>query len=259
MVDAWNLTILKPLDLAVVAGGGFTNPANLQSYQPGEKATLPVGAPFQVYDLGSAQDIRQLALLYTTLDGGDSIRITASNNADGVTAAVLDTGVMVADAVALARPSGYRHFFYHRLAGSQSARYVRVTAAIAGANAYAGRLVVGTPFQPELNANFGDASWGYEELDQPELLDSGVEVLYENDAPPVFQFTLGELSEAEFNASLEPLSRLQHEGVPVLVVRRPDAHTYRHNALYYGLLRMSPPIAVDYDVFEAQCKIRSML
>ena len=95
--------------------------------------------------------------------------------------------------------------------------------------------------------------------DQAEVLDSGVEVLYELDAAPYLQFTLDWLTEAEVEESINPLGRLQHEGVPVLVARRPDPHPYLHNALYYGILRVRPTVAVDYDTFETQCTIRGML
>ena len=258
MVDAWNLTILDAVPATVETANGWGQTELLLTSQPGERASMPAGADACVLDLGASVSVRQIALLYTTLEEGDTIRLTASDNADGITGAVLDSGVMELDEVALARPSGYRHFFYHRVAGSKKARYVRVASNVA-ATRYAGRLMAGDPWQPENNAIFGETSWGYEEADQDEVLDSGVSVLYEMDPAPIFQFTLDWITEEELNDRADLLSRRQWEGVPVMVMRRPDPHTNLHNALYYGLLKMAPVVAVDFDTFSVSCSVRSML
>lgn len=258
MVDAWNLTVLQPYP-ATRTTGPVTGDM-LLTRQPGEKAVLGAAATTDfVFDLGSSLPIRQAALLYTSLGAGAQVRITASDNANGLTGAVFDSGFMTLDALALAAPLGYRHFFHHLLGAGPSARYVRVSVVNPNGAAYAGRLVVGNPFQPEYNANLGDAAWGFEEADSPELLDSGVEVLYEGRAAPMFQFTLGWLTEAELEEEWLPLTRLQHEGEPVLVVKRPDPHTYRHSGLYYGLLRAKPPVAMEFDTYEAEASVRGML
>lgn len=255
MVDAFNLTVLVPAPLVVSASSLVTNPANVLTLQPGEKATTS-GAGYTIFDLGAVLPIRQVFVGYTSAVA-QTFRARASLSADGTTAALFDTGASAVDAQALARPLGYRHWFYHHAAGHVNARYVRIDHSATGVDV--GIIEIGRAIQLEYNADYGDTSWGYEEADEPELLDSGVEVIYEATPAPVFNFTATWVTQAEMTADWEELGRLQHEGTPVVVARRPDVHAARHNGLYYGRLRMVPIVAQDFDMYEAQGRIRSMV
>lgn len=263
VAPAFNMTVLESREYLITSAVGISNSANLLTPQPGEKATHTAAQATLVLDLRAQMFLNQFALLYasdltnTALGLPNTWRIELSTTSD-FTNIVMDTGniTMGAEGYEL-RPEGYRHAFYHHLSAVQG-RYVRLT--INGElNRTYGRLMVSRAVQPEYNADYGDTSWGYEEADEPELLDSGVEVLYETTPAPIFQFRLSWLTEEEMNKDWEPLSRLQHKGTPVLVARRPDPHTWRHNGLYYGRLRLQPIIAADFDMYEVQGKIRSMV
>lgn len=265
MPELFNLTVGRPLSLTsggnVTAVTGFASvgaTSNLFTAQPGEVVAVPTGASSLILDLGAVTTLRQIALMYTSLVTGDTVRARASLSADGVTSPVCDSGAVAVDALGLLRPDGYRHWFFHNAAGTFAARYIRIDVSVSAART-AGLLLVLNPLQLEYNVDFGSTSWGYEEADDGEILDSGVEVLVERTAAPVLNFTATWVSEAELAAGWEELSRLQHEGVPVLVARRPDVHTARHNGLYYGRLRMIPVVAAEYDMFEVQGRIRSMI
>lgn len=257
MSEPFNLTAGKPLDVTIISSWNFVTTANLLTHQPGEKAVTSNETGFAVdVDLGSARPVRQFALLYTNLTPGvDAINVLVSNNAD--MSSPTDFGWVQVDPTT--RPAGYVHAFHH-LSAPVTARYVRFAISTASPKVLEiGRLVVLNPLQLEYNPDFGSTSWGYDEADDGEILDSGVEVLVERAAAPVLNFTATWVTQAEMEAGWEELGRLQHEGVPVLVVRRPDPHAGRHNGIYYGRLRMVPVVASEFDMFEVQGRIRSML
>lgn len=263
MPEAFNLTVGtdRAASGTFTAVTGFASTAMLApllTAQPGEKVVIPTGASSLIIDLGAAVPIRQIALMYTELPAGNTVRARCSLSADGVTSPLFDSTATAIDAQGLARPSGYRHWIYHHAAGSVTARYVRLDFSLGAARA-AGRLFITNPLQLEYNVDFGSTSWGYEEADEGEILDSGVEVLVQRTAVPVLNFTATWVTQAEMDAGWEELGRLQHEGTPVLVVRRPDVHAGRHNGIYYGRLRMVPVVAAEYDMFEVQGRIRSMV
>ncbi len=261
MPETFNLTAGKE-NISTVLSSSNTAPGavvgNLLKAQPGENCGFLSGAGFVVLDMGAVVSLRQVVVLYTSLAGADTIRVRCSTNADGVTSPLFDSTASAIDAQGLARPSGYRHWIYHHLAGVVSARYIRIDFSTAAAFTV-GRVFATNPLQLEYNPDFGSTSWGYDEAEEGEILDSGVEVLVERFAAPQLNFTATWVTQTEMDAGWEELGRLQHEGVPVLVVRRPDVHAGRHNAIYYGRLRMVPIVAAEFDMFEVQGRIRSMV
>lgn len=254
MPETFNLTVGEGIPFNITSQGAWTNPGGFHSFQPGDKASTP-GGTVLIADLGSPIPVRQIAFLYTNIGAGDSVRFRASLSADGMTSPLIDTS-FTPSAQAMKRPSGYRHMFYHHTPGAVTARYLRIETSAAMT---CGRLMFSNPLQLEYNPDFGSTSWGYDEADEGEILESGVEVLVEKLAAPVLNFTATWVSQAEMEAGWEELGRLQHEGVPVLVARRPDAHSGLHNAIYYGRLRMVPIVAAEFDMFEVQGRIRSMV
>lgn len=254
VAPVFNLTVMAGRALVGLSGGTFGTPLNLGTTQPGEKTVLTAGSS-QRYDLGALGPIRQMALLYTDLLAGETVTFTASTNADG-TGVVWTSGALSPTAQALARPAGYRHFFVSRT-DAVSARYINV-AITAAANRTGGRLMVGDYIQPEFNSDYQDTSWGYEEPEDPELLDSGVEVLIEREPAPIMEFSLTWLTELEMKNDWEPLARLAHLAVPVLLTRDPSLAD-PHNGLFYGRLRLTPIVAADFDMYEVQAKMRSMI
>jgi hypothetical protein len=258
VAPAYNLTVMKPWTPAINASTGLTSGPNLLTPQPGEKAALAAAASITL-DLGAARDVQQFFLGYTDLAvGANTVRVRAGNTASMATGVLLDSGAVALDAIAADRPAGYQHWFYHHEAGPVQARYVRFDTTSNTART-AGIVAAGPVVQPEFNADYNDTNWGYEEPDDPELLDSGVEVLTETIPAPVFEFRLTWLSEAEMFRDWEPLGRLAHLGIPVLTTRRPDPHDYRHNGLFWGRLRLTPITAADFDMHEVNGRVRSMV
>lgn len=264
------MTVLKALPMTVTGVLSVVNQANFLTAQPGEKATATLtnvwGAGLYyahtTFDLGSLQLVDQIAILYHDAPPGCFFQVVMDENGDYTGGDAIGTGVVDLTAEGGAsRPNGYRHGIWNAVgAGIAPKRYV-VLYIIGPQNTVVniGRVMIGKAVQPEFNTDYGDTSFGYEEADEPELLDSGVEVLYEAVPAPVFQFSLSWGTEAEMNNDWEPLGRLQHEGTPVLVARRPDPHAYRHNGLFYGRLRMRPIVAADFDMYEVQGTVRSMV
>lgn len=262
MPEIFNLTVAKALPATIVAGQTtMVNAANLLTLQPGEKASATNATGKVTIDLGAAVDFRQVALLYTSHDTVDDyFMIKAGSDPTMVTGVVLNTGIITLPQQALTRPSGQRHHFYHHLAGNVTARYVQITIGNNGVDLVTmGRLFVGSVLQLEYNVDYKETSWGYDEADEGEELESGVEVLVEKMPRPVLNFTATWVTQEEMDAGWEELGRLQYEGTPVLVARRPDPHSGRHNGLYYGRLRMVPVVAAEFDMFEVQGRIRSMI
>lgn len=264
MPEIFNLTVGQSLPYTVVSSTNMQagSLANLSTLQPGEKAsslTLAAGNWCRIIvDLGASVPIRQIALLYTNFRPSlELVGIDTANALDFSDSIFL--GNSYGDQTT--RPSGYVHFLHHH-STTVTARYIAIYVNNLGSTNYTyeiGRLFVSNPLQLEYNPDFGSTSWGYEEADEGEILDSGVEILVERAAAPVLNFTATWVTQAELDAGWEELGRLQHEGTPVLVVRRPDPHAGRHNGIYYGRLRMVPVVAAEYDMFEVQGRIRSML
>ena len=259
MVDAFNLSVMKPiLPLVLQGSSALTNFTFMAADpQPGVKSTFS-GVGYVIVDLGANTTIQQVFVGYTTGTSLGQVRARASTTNDGVTAAVFDMTYGGAVPEFGGRPSGYRHYLF-TAAAPVTARYVRVDFSV---GMDVGILAIGPVIQPQFNADYGETSWGYEEADGPDLLDSGVEVLYDTPAAPYLKFQLGWVTEAEMKADWEPLGRLQHEGTPVVVCRdptQPPLGGYGHNATYYGRLRMTPIIAADFDMYEVQGQIRSMV
>lgn len=264
MVDAWNLTVLQPLPYTITSNVGVTDPDNLKDPQPGIKASIAAGtqaAPSQLtIDLGASKAVRQFFLGYYSALGAETWRIEVGPTADFLNL-TLDTGWIAARASTTENlePAGYKHAFYHREAGSVSGRYVRISLQHAAVRT-AGILAIGNVVQPEFNSDYGDTQWGFEEADDPELLDSGVEVLVERTPTRVFEFRLSWLSQLEMDRDWEPLGRLAVQGSPVLVARDPrSSYSYRHQGLYWGRLRLTPLVAQDFDMYEVNGVIRSMV
>lgn len=258
VAPAFNLTVMKPLS-GVVLGSqtanlmGNTNA--LTDPQPGVKSPI-AGAGYIVLDAGG-QAWQQVFVGYTTANGASNVRMRASTAADGITSTPFDVTAFPGNPEFGGRPSGYRHFLL-QAPNPVNERYIRLDFV----NAMdIGVLAVGAMIQPEYNSDYGETSWGYEEAADPDLLDSGVEVLYDNTPAPVFNFQLSWLTKTEMERDWEPLGRLQHTGTPVIVCRDPsDANGgYGHNGIFYGRLRMRPIVAQDFDMYEVQGQIRSMV
>lgn len=261
MPETFNLTAGARRGSTVLSSGNLAGGSvgtNLLTAQPGEVCSFLAGAGFVILDMGAVVSLRQVAVLYTASGAADTVRARCSLSADGVTSPLFDSTASTLGSQAADRPSGYRHWLYHHVAGAVSARYVRIDFSFSTQTSV-GVVFLTDPLQLEYNPDFGSTSWGYDESDDGEILESGVEVLVERTAVPVLNFTATWVTQAEMDAGWEELGRLQHEGVPVLVVRRPDAHAARHNGIYYGRLRMVPVVAAEYDMYEVQGRIRSMV
>lgn len=257
VAPAFNLSVMKPLPFVLqeAPAGVLNNYANMIDPQPGVKGSVLL-AGYIVLDAGGAV-WRQIFIGYTTANGAQNVRMRASTQPDGITGTPFDLYAYPGDPEFGGRPSGYRHFLL-QAPSARNERYIRLDFA----NAMdIGVLAVGPVVQPEYNSDYGETSWGYDEASEPELLDSGVEVLYETTPAPVFNFQLSWLTKTEMERDWEPLARLQHTGTPVIVCRDPsDANGgYGHNGIFYGRLRMRPIVAQDFDMYEVQGQIRSMV
>lgn len=254
------MTILRPLPAVITTTSRMVSASNLLTYQPGERAAVTsAGAGYVTFDLGSVQTIQQVLILYHDAVSGESFGIRASiANADpsaDTTPSINSSAAAITSVNGDGIPAGYRHSILH-LAAPVTARYVRVTFP---ANRSMGRVAIGACLQPENNADYGDTSWGFEEAPDPDTLDSGVTILEELPAAPYFEFTISWASEAEMELGWQPLARLQWTREPVVVVRRPDTNAYRHTGIFYGILKLQPFVAAQFDLHEVRGKIRSMV
>jgi hypothetical protein len=248
------MTVMSPAVPATITGTALSLP-NSGTNQPGERVTFRA---FQsdtvVYDMGAAVPINQCALLYTDGTAAPTTVVISGSN-DNTTY----TNIMgqTLDPIALAADPGYRHYF--SMFPEVSYRFYKVAVATS-VTFTAGRFVVGKALQVESNADYGDTSWGFEEAPEPDTLDSGVTILEELPAAPYFEFAITWVSEAEMEASWNAtFGALQWKRRPVLVVRRPDAYGYRHSGIFWGILRLQPFVAADFDLYEVRGKIRSMV
>lgn len=256
MVDAFNMTVMRPYDMTLSANGGFDMPGNLLTPQPGERSAMTGAQGGAVkFDLGSARPLQQFALLYTDGDSATNWAVLASNNEDMSNPVINSSAVPLLTDTAASADSGYRHALYH-LPAPVTARYVQLQLS---KPTTAGRFVAGLPLQVEYNPDYGATSWGFEEAPEPDTLDSGVTVLEELTPAPYFEFSISWASEAEMELGWQALARCQWRRVPLLVVRRPDPHAYRHSGIFWGVLRLQPFAAAEYDMFEVNGKIRSMV
>lgn len=242
------------------ASSGVTGGPNLATPQPGERATFTGGTQFVLVDMGGPSTVTQLALLYTNLLANESVMFKGANQANFSDEVILGT-VTMADAQ-YADP-GYRHALLH-LAASATYRYygVFVLGVAAGQTRSAGVLVLTNALQVEYNADYGDTSWGYEEAPDPDTLDSGVTILEELPAAPYFEFSISWASEAEMEGSWNRyIAPTQWKRRPCLVVRRPDLanNPHRHTGIFWGILRLQPFVASEFDLYEVRGKIRSMV
>lgn len=277
VAPAFNLSVLAPYNdpswrPSVLGTAGVTQAANLLTAQPGEKAVLlqdsESGGVFSSsvdFDLQTTAAVTdQVAVLYHDFPSTAYAHLYFSNSSafDVIIDSVLNVPLTAEGGYAnnrTLRPLGYRHGLWSRIGQPVTARYLRIVFVTpTSADVKVGRVMIGRAIQPEFNSDYGDTSWGYQ-TEEPELLDSGVEVLVEHTPAPEMEFRLSWLKESEMQADWEPLSRLAVQGEPVLVCRRPDPHPYRHSGMFYGRLRLNPIVAADFDMYEVTGKIRSMV
>ncbi len=271
MPDAFNLTVLKPYDFQVLAGSEAVANSRflVATDQPGERWVTPANGYLRI-DLFSVRRITQVAVLYTDAlrtpftgaAAGDYVSVAYSNDPNfGDGQYTYLPALAVADEAMMDyAPVGYRHFLFNVPAGF-NARYLQINFSCpTGQVRSVGRVAVGEAMQVEYNPDYGDTSWGFEEAPEPDTLDSGVTILEELPAAPYFEFGISWASESEmergWNATLGPL---QWYRKPVLVTRRPDPHQYRHTGIFWGVLRLQPFVAAQFDMFEVKGKIRSMM
>lgn len=258
MVDAFNLTVQRGHEgMALTNIATSANLINAQTDQPGEKFQM---GSIKV-DLGAARSVQQVALLYTDCDPlnpGELVLVYSAANADLSDKVLRHTGLAMTD-MAVDPGAGYRHVLVH-LAAAVSARYWQVELT-GGGQRNVGRLIMGAPLQVEYNPDYGDTSWGLPETDEPEVTDAGITILQERpaDLAPVFEFNISWATEAEMEQAWQAFSRLAPRAKPVLVVRRPDVHPYRHSGIFWGLLRLQPFVAAQFDMHEVRGKIKAML
>lgn len=261
MVMFENMTIAYPwTPVSTYANGIYSIDNALLDPQPSVKANLNAANRYCRIDLAEPRYVRQIALLYTDFQEGDEVRVIGSPLVDLLPPRI-DTGyVKPIGQAAMRQPAGYRHIVFHlpcRLKWQHW--YIEITPTGADLNRSIGRIFVADAFQFEYNPDFGATSWGYEEASDNNQLDSGAEVLVDHAAAPFMNFTASWGTQQEMDRDWPQIGRYQHTGEPLLVTRRPDPHPERHNGIYYGRLRLDPITAADYDMFEVQGRIRSMV
>lgn len=257
--DPWNMTVAQPHRVVPeVAGAGTTLPLMgvALTDQPGERWKVTTGSTFvTVNEAGNGQDypITQVALLYTDMNIAVRLRLVIL---DGSGATVYDGNHDISgDPLTWGAPAGYRHFLLHLPAAVVGSR-LRIET---NNQFLVGRVVIANAFQVEYNPDFGDTSWGFEEPPEERTLESGVTILEELPERRVLEFSITWASEEELETQWQRLAPLAHRGKPVMVVRRPDPYPYRHSGIFWGLLRLTPFVAAEFDMFEVKGKIKAMI
>jgi len=264
MPDAFNMTIMRPPALAYYDGSaGGAGYGNIVTDQPGERAVFTKGGGHMRVDAGRPITVNQIALLYTDLGPGERVEFIGSSVADFATNEPVGSVVMTNE-VSNSNDPGYRHMYLNLLNNPKQYRYwqVGVYGMNAGLQRSAGRLALGQALQVEYNPDYGATSWGFDEAPEPDTLDSGVSILDELPAAPVFNFSITWATEAEMELWWNrAFGALQWQRRPVLVVRRPDAadNPYRHSGIFWGIMRLQPFVAAQFDMHEVQGKVKSLV
>ncbi|MFQ5535626.1 MAG: hypothetical protein ACE5EM_12485 [Sphingomonadales bacterium] len=218
---------------AMAAGFPETNLGDEQPRMFAESATAVLSVDI---DLGTAQAVDLIALLYTNADATATWEVRAAD-----TQAELGAGTVFASGSFCAgggvskadRPHGFD------FGAALTKRWWRITLTNSAAPARAGRLILGQALQPawnfELSSRFARVG-GADGLGT----DGGALVPVKRKTRRRVSIRWGDLTDAEYYDQLAAIEQAAADGEPILFIRDPDAAAAnRHQGIVYGLLKFS--------------------
>jgi hypothetical protein len=252
-----NILLAKPLAATITAASAAaTMPAsNLALAQPTDVwRSTSLTSQYIEIDLGSAQAIDLVALMFTNLTSAGTWRVQA-----GTTTGVSnwDSGTVTAWAGSVQNVDRPHTLLY--LGAAQTYRYWKITLTDAANPAgyfQAGRVVMASAFKPTRNYAYG-AGRGFKDLSERKDTIGG-NLLFETRAKrPLISVELNWLTATEAEATLLELQRLA-DG-PVLLVTNPDASPYRMGRMYYGLPTYEPAIVAALNIYQTRISIEGLI
>lgn len=209
-------------------------------------------------DLGSARSFNHISLLGTNAQAGTRIRVSAgatAANAAGATP-TYDSGFSTLISPAVTGRDSYNGFLS---IAAQTFRYVSIRIDTHSGVFEAAKLVIGTRIAP---TNYYETDWeaGPEDLGALSLTRSGVPEVITGRVLRRLGFKLAWLSEAEHDATIQPMLRRLGRRNPVLLCFDPDATVYRQERTYFGFLTdVSRARKLSFNRFEKSFEILSLI
>ena len=237
---------------------------NLQTFQPSEKwRATNLAAAYVEADLGAAQPLDLIALLYTNTTSAATWRIRGATTQANLTAAPgYDSGAITAWPQSGLDDWDFVHVFKWLGASPQTFRWWRVDltdAANPDGHLQAGRLYLSDAWQPARNLQYG-WSIGFADDSIKRRATGGQSWVTARGKRRVLDFTLGFLSEAEMYDNAFDIDRRRGEHADVLAIRDPDDTAHVHRQMVYGLIDgLKPIVNPNFNLFEKSYRIEEAL
>lgn len=229
------IAIVRPMPLTLMAGAVAVNAANVLTADPKETATLGSGAGtyFFDFDLGSVQSIDTMFAGFVSPD------VSQVGFRYGTVASTDTTlnGAVPTQASVMVNPT--RHYL-QVAAAPFNARYLRFQfTQPAGVAGTVGVVAAGKAFRPTWGHEFG-AGRPIEDTGTAERLLSGGFGTYEGVCAGGYQWTFGDLSDAELEA-LYAIAMDRGNTRPVLVIEDPTQSSGLNERIHWSLFdRLEP-------------------
>jgi hypothetical protein len=235
---------------------------NLQKMQPSDLWSAGTTSGFIQADLGSAQVINLVALLFTNASATATWRVRAASSAAALTGTPgYDSGTVPMWASAGIPKEHDKHAMLW-IPATVTYRYVRIDFTDTGNTdgfVRAGRLYISRALEPSYNFVYGSKQ-GFEDPSERARLPGGQTVTTRRRQLPTFECTLRYLSPEE--ADTLTLIRLrQGASKDVLVCLDPNTtNTRRNQQIHYGLLESGRTISNwDLNLFEETVKLTGLI
>jgi hypothetical protein len=223
-----------------------TSPStNLGTMQPTEvwQTTNTTGI-FVQCDLGSSQAVKAAGLLYATAGSGTTIQYRADDT-DPTSTPTYDTGA-VSHQLAGVTDAWDRFHWVDWDSSGHTLRYHRFDIAGTHPNAFyrAGRMLLVSPFEPALGAQFGDIELGWDE-EEFEMRGYGPRYPREFPRSRYLEFSIHSNSKAEVMASAFDIDQRRGRSRDVFVWLDPTETAYPQHQMIYGTLTELGPIEFE--------------
>jgi hypothetical protein len=254
---------VKPLPFTVSAYGNqlTSNPASsLGEFQyPG--VTWKSSGNTNLYvvvDLGAAQTVDFVAMLASNALAGTAFTITMDTTSAGAIGGspAYSSGAQTFISPATTGRALYNSYF--AFPSAQTYRYLAIQITGHTGDFEASFLVIGTQISV---TRYYETQWESCVLDLSQVTDNrnGVSELAYGAVWRQLQFTLGWLTESEWETSILPLLLACGKTEPLYCCFDPDPTTYRQNRTYFGRLAEATVRKMGFNQFQKEFQIKSFI
>ncbi len=255
--------IVEPMAFTIVGTNSETTGAPAahlgEFHDPGmmwRTGSITGGSAAVVVDLGALRTFDFIGLLQTNAQAGTQIQAQADNGNTTLLGGspTFTTGTQTLITPAVTGRSAYH--WHQELSSPQTRRYVAIIVSNHTGAFDASMLVIGSRIT---STRYYEPEWEAGPLDLSELGEgrNGVADMAAGAMWRELSFTLGWMSESEWENVIYPMRCRVGALNPVLICLDPEATTYRQGRTYFGRLGKSRGAKKAFNRFEMQFDIRS--